>query len=143
MSSVNAVAVDPSQPGRVVFVTNSANSGWETLDNGASLVAKDKWFGNYPRPRKTRADGYPMAAIFGQRLYNIIGDARFDPSQNNKLYFSEGIGVWWTNWPTTFSQSTYYSQSAGIEQLVATDLVAPVGAKPLLGVWDRGVFPGG
>ena len=69
-----------------------------------------------------------------------LGDARFDPSQDNKLYFAEGIGVWWTNWPKTFAASAYHSQSVGIEQLVATDIIAPAGAKPLLGVWDRGVF---
>jgi hypothetical protein len=69
-----------------------------------------------------------------------LGDARFDPTENNKLYFSEGIGVWWTNWPKTFSASTYYSQSVGIEELVSTEIIAPPGARPLAGVWDRGFF---
>ena len=140
MNVVQAVAVDPHQPGRVVFVTDSANSGWETLDNGASLVVKDKWFGNYPPGHSAHV---PTDIPWLQKSdinYMTLGDARFDPTQDNKLYFAEGVGVWWTNWPKAFAASAYHSQSIGIEQLVATDVIAPVGAKPLLGVWDRGVF---
>ncbi len=78
---------------------------------------------------------------YSDKDYMTLGDARFDPSQNNKLYFAEGIGVWWTNWPKTFSASAYHSQSIGIEQLVATDLhCASWWQSHLLGVWDRGIF---
>ncbi len=140
MKSIRAVAVDTRQPGRVVFVTDTANSGFETIDNGATLVGRDKWFGNYPRGHGQHAPTDIAWLRNSDTSYMTLGDARFDPSGTNKLYFSEGIGVWWTNWPINFSGSAYYSQSVGIEELVAHDIIAPLGAKPIVGVWDRGVF---
>lgn len=64
----------------------------------------------------------------------------FDPVVANKLYFSEGIGVWYTNPPSTYVGFNWYSQSAGIEQLVANEIVSPPGGNPLVASWDRPVF---
>jgi photosystem II stability/assembly factor-like uncharacterized protein len=134
-----AVAVDPNQAGRVIFISDTAKAGWETLDNGATLVGNSEWFPAYPPSGINQvATDIPWLQN-SDTSYMTLGDAKIDPT-NRRLYIAEGVGVWWTNWPQTFSPFTYYSQSLGIEELVANDIVVPAGGKPLLGVWDRGVF---
>src|SRR5262249_4948503 len=139
--SAGAIAVDPKQPGRVVFVASatSAKSGWETLDNGATLVGNDRWFFAYPRPGiKQVADDIPWLQN-SDNNFMTLGDAMIDPT-DGRLYVAEGIGVWWADWPRTFTGFIYTSQSLGIEELVATEIIAPPGGKPIVASWDRSFF---
>jgi hypothetical protein len=67
----------------------------------------------------------------------------FDPLVRNKIWASDGVGVWNTTLPQNLQWNTpiiWNCQSAGIEQLVANVIVAPPGGKPLLASWDRPVF---
>lgn len=75
--------------------------------------------------------------------YMGVGDMLPDPVKRGRLWFAEGIGVWYTDLPTTATSPnsvTFTSQSAGIEQLVANQVIAPPGGKPLVASWDRPVF---
>src|SRR5262249_49952113 len=65
--------------------------------------------------------------------------AMIDPT-DGRLYVAEGIGVWWADWPRTFTGFIYTSQSLGIEELVATEIIAPPGGKPIVASWDRPFF---
>jgi photosystem II stability/assembly factor-like uncharacterized protein len=72
-----------------------------------------------------------------------VGDMLLDPVKPGRLWFAEGIGVWYSDLPDTAvspQSITFTSRSAGIEQLVANQILAPPGGKPLLASWDRGVF---
>ncbi len=67
----------------------------------------------------------------------------FDPTKANRLWFAEGIGVWFTDVPDTSATPksiTFTSRSKGIEQLVANEVIAPPGGKPVVASWDRPVF---
>jgi len=71
------------------------------------------------------------------------GDLLFDPVVPGRLWFAEGVGVWYAdprNAPKAPTSSTFTSQSMGIEQLVANQIIAPPGGKPVLASWDRPVF---
>jgi hypothetical protein len=73
--------------------------------------------------------------------YMSTGDMLFDPVTAGRVWFAEGIGVWYTDLPATPpSAITFTSQSAGIEQLVANEIVAPPGGQPVVASWDRPVF---
>lgn len=77
---------------------------------------------------------------------SMNGCMKFDPSQSNKLYFPEGIGVWYSdNLPTIggagpWGSWTWTSQSAGIESLVSTFIVSPTGGGVGVASWDRNWF---
>ena len=69
----------------------------------------------------------------------------FDPLVPNKLWASDGVGVWnTTNLPTAnFQWNTpvvWNDQSIGIEQLVANEIIVPPGGHPVLASWDRPFF---
>lgn len=73
------------------------------------------------------------------------GCMKFDPSQSNKLYFPEGVGVWVASPPTigaagAWSAWTWNSQTAGIESLESTHIISPPGGYVGLMGWDRNWF---
>jgi hypothetical protein len=134
----NAVAVDPKQPGRVIFLTDSAKGGMETLDNGATMVG-DTWYAKYPAPGIGQVATDIAWLQTSDTEYFTLGDAKIDPT-DGRLYIAEGIGVWWADWPKKFQGFKYTSQSLGIEQLVANDIIAPQGGHPVTASWDRPFF---
>lgn len=79
-------------------------------------------------------------------LYMTLGGGmKFDPSQSNKLYMPEGIGVWVGNPPTTgttgvWSAWTWTSQSVGIESFDTNYLISPPGYGVGVVSWDRNWF---
>jgi hypothetical protein len=75
--------------------------------------------------------------------YMAEGDMMFDPMVRSRLWFAEGIGVWYADLPVAAgppASVTFVSHSAGIEQLVANQVLAPPGGKPVVASWDRPVF---
>jgi photosystem II stability/assembly factor-like uncharacterized protein len=70
-----------------------------------------------------------------------MGGLVFDQKDANKLWASDGIGVWNTSLPQTTTWTTvWHSQSIGIEQLVANEILVPPGGHPVLASWDRSFF---
>lgn len=68
------------------------------------------------------------------------GTIQFDPLVPNKLWFSQGIGVWTTTLTPTTSQVTWTANSTGIEQIVANEVHALANGSVALAGWDRGFF---
>ena len=72
-----------------------------------------------------------------------IGGVLFDQLVPNKIWASDGVGVWNTSVPHDLLWNTpivWNSQSVGIEQLVANDIIVPPGGHPILASWDRAFF---
>jgi hypothetical protein len=72
-----------------------------------------------------------------------VGDMLFDPVTPNRLWFAEGIGLWYTDLPhvpAPPASIVFTSQSAGNEQLVANRIVALPAGNSVLASWDRSVF---
>ena len=125
---------------------NPANSSHIVLGTGGGAISQSfdrglTWTGVTAGAASGRrvANDIPWLA-WTNELYMTSGDIRFDPTENNKLFFAEGIGVWWMNPPATKVAYDIVSQSVGIEQLVSNQFVVPPGGKPIYLAWDRPIF---
>ena len=137
-NSWSTVITDPFDPARVVAIRAG---GYLDIshDRGAT------WSGIIWGPA---GENYRVATdipwlSWTNEKYMGEGDMLFDPVKRDRLWFAEGIGVWHTDLPGKLPPPkavTFTSQSAGIEQLVANQVLAPPGGTPLLASWDRPVF---
>ena len=76
---------------------------------------------------------------------SIGGLTVFDQLVPNKLWTSDGVGVWnTTNLPTSnfqwYTPVIWNDQSVGIEQLVANEIIVPPGGHPVVASWDRAIL---
>ena len=124
------IAINPANAAHIVIGTMSG-SICQSFDRGGT------WTGTISGQRV--AMDIPWLAWTNEGFMSS-GDIAFDPSASNKLYFSEGIGVWWTNPSASGGSYSWTSQSRGIEQLVSNDIVTPLGGVPLYLAWDRPIF---
>jgi photosystem II stability/assembly factor-like uncharacterized protein len=128
-----AIVADPSRAGRILVGRNY----------GALEISSDRGRTWRARGRMSRvAQDIPWLAWTDER-YMTAGDMALDPAHPDLLWFAEGIGVWQASVNPDFDGDpslAYASRSAGIEQLVANQIIAPPGGKPLLASWDRPVF---
>jgi hypothetical protein len=135
-SGWHTIVSDPLNPARLITGDGGGNMN-QSLDHGST------WTGVYsstsPAPGISRvATDVPWLA-WTDETYMSNGDMAFDPV-SMKLYFSEGIGVWQTDFPSTYVGFAWTSQSAGIEQLVSNYVTAPPGGRPVVASWDRALF---
>src|SRR5262245_51105664 len=131
----STVVTDPFDPARIVAIRSG---GYLNIsqDRGAT------WSGIIwgPQGHNIRvATDIPWLA-WTMEDYMSEGDMYFDPTVPNRLWFSEGIGVWYADVVGIPSAVTFTSQSLGIEQLVANEVIAPPGGQPIVASWDRPVF---
>lgn len=127
----HSVMVDPFNPARILLGRDSGHLT-QSLDRGVT-------WGGVVWTMNREASDIPWLA-WTEESYMSNGDMRFDPVTPNRLLFAQGIGVWTTTVPTTFSSVTWNSQSLGIEQLVANVVTAPPGGRPVVASWDRPLF---
>jgi hypothetical protein len=128
----HGIAVDPANSSRIVLGSTGGNLT-ESTNGGAHwgiVTVSQRVADDVPWLEWTRED------------WMSAGDFAFDPTASNKLYFAEGIGVWYMTDSLESSPVTWHSQSRGIEQLVANQVLVPPypGSKPLVASWDRPVF---
>jgi photosystem II stability/assembly factor-like uncharacterized protein len=130
------VVTDPSDADRIL-VARADGSLAISADRGRT------WRRRGANGRLTRfARDVPWLAWTEERFMSV-GDMALDPAHPDQLWFAEGIGVWQTSVNEASDDDPsliYASRSAGIEQLVANQIIAPPGGKPLLASWDRPVF---
>jgi hypothetical protein len=126
-----SVAVDPTDPTRVVI---GAGDGQINVSRNRGLT----WTGVMPVQNRVATD-VPWLAWTAE-AWMTNGNMMFDPAGSNLLFFAEGIGVWYGHPPNSNAKFNWNSQSAGIEQLVGTVVIAPPGGKPNVFAWDRPQF---
>jgi len=136
-NGLQGVAVDPLNPSEIVAIT-SGGSLDISYDGGATWSG-DNWAGNLS------SSDVPWLTLGGtQNEFMSIGGIQFSQTVPNQLIVSDGIGVWTTTIPTSnFTWSTpvtWKDQSAGIENLVAREIVVPPGGNPVLASEDRAFF---
>jgi len=131
-----AVVTDPSNANRILAARS----------DGSLEISSDQgktWRRRGARRRLTRiARDAPWLAWTDEQFMSV-GDMALDPSHPDQLWFAEGIGVWQASVNEAFDGDpwlVFASRSAGVEQLVANQIIAPPGGKPLLASWDRPVF---
>ena len=134
ITEVHAIAIDPFDSSHIV-VTNSGGSIQESKDGGVT------WSGWNRGNQLESSDD--VAWLETGELYMSSGSLAFDPTVQGKLWQAAGTGVWTTQMPSKLYWNTavvWDSQSAGIEQLVANEVLAPAGGNPLFASWDRAFF---
>lgn len=131
-NSWHSIAVDPQNTNHVVL-------GMEAGNINSSYDAGATWVGHYDNAASRIAADVPWLA-WTLESWMSNGNMMFDPVVPNKLYFAEGIGVWYTAPRVDAGRQTWTSETAGIEELIVNDLVLPPGGNPLVAVQDRGVF---
>jgi BNR/Asp-box repeat len=133
---ISAAAVNPSNPLEIVLSSFGGYLDW-SLDGGQT------WSGFAPNIQLTATDIPWLASTAG---YLGVGNLVFSPTVPNQLIASGGVGVWTTTFqptPVTPTNQVYptinwTSQSIGIEQLVANEVLVAPGGKPVVASWDRG-----
>ena len=142
---LNDVAIDPNNPSHIFAFVNGSDAIYISTDAGLTWSRTATGGG---KNNSTIATDIPWLAYRlnanGNVLYGNPG-AVFDPSVSNKLYMAAGLGIFYTNPPTSGtlpSALTWTSQSAAIEEMVINQLVAPgkSGALPVVASWDQCAF---
>lgn len=132
---LHAVAVDPQDPQHVI-VTSGGGNLMESKDGG--LTWGEGW--NWTTRLESSDD---ISWLESSGLYMTSGGLAFDPNVDGKVWQSAGVGVWNTVLPEKLGWDTpvnWTSQSVGIEQLVANDIIAPAGGDPVFASYDRPFF---
>lgn len=135
---MRTIAIDPANANRIYLGIDSGDlefstdggSTWAgiTFGAGTSVSADIPWLSWAQNAQAVGDPFFDNAAM------------QFDPSGSNSLYMTAGIGVWHATPPNTWTGFTWTSQSSGIEQLVANEIISPPGGHLLVGSWDRAVF---
>lgn len=128
----HSVAVNPADPRHIVL-------GLEAGNITSSFDAGKTWSSFHRGPADRTAKDVPWLA-WALEDWMSNGNMMFDPVVPNRLYFAQGIGVWYTQPPIGDAKPKWISQTRGIEELIVNDLIVPPGGKPIFAVQDRGVF---
>jgi hypothetical protein len=132
------VVTDPSDPAHVIAVKAG---GYLNISRDRGTTWSGVIWGPEQRNYRVATD-IPWLA-WTNETWMSEADMLFDPNKIDRLWFAEGIGVWYTDLPNTSAlpaSIVFTSQSAGIEQLVANEVIVPPGGHPVVASWDRPVF---
>lgn len=137
------VAYDRLTAGRVMI---QGDGGYARLTTDYG----DNW-GQTPHTFSAPAGDVPWleeanGAATGTAFFTTIGGLQFDPVVTNRVWMSQGIGVWYADLTTPTTDATaWQAQTRGLEQLVINDALAPPGGNGAGGGvltvgWDRPIF---
>jgi hypothetical protein len=126
------VAADPTNPQRVIVVSGGVTGGnmWRTTNGGTNWDTLSVTVSSSTIPWVTNTD---------ESNYLSSSQIVFDPLVAGKLWFPEGIGLWYST-DTTGSTVNWTFYSQGIEETVTSDLIAPPGDAPTSNIFDRQGF---
>ncbi|WP_410813870.1 WD40/YVTN/BNR-like repeat-containing protein [Micromonospora sp. 067-2] len=128
------LGVDPHDASRLIATSQAVTPGnlFRSLDGGAT------WETLSYSLRSTEI-GWPLQTTEGG--YLSTGTFVVDPTHPGRVWFPQGIGVWRSE--DVFDADTAVTWnfvSAGIEEAVTYDLVAPPGGAPISAIADRNGF---
>lgn len=132
-----SIAFDASSPGRLYLQAIGGDSRLST-DYGTTWTAKLN--------RQFLSDGDipwlgPANGGTADTLFVTVGGLQFDPITPGRCWYSQGIGVWYSDFSTNPAGSViWHAQSRGIEQLIINDVMSPPGGPTVTVGWDREIF---
>lgn len=123
------VAIDPTNDQRLVAMEHGGK-GFVSNDQGATwtyhlfrLNSKDiAWLNKQE-----------------QNYYLSVGEFKFDPFNPGRLWFAEGLGVWWVE-DLAPQVLEWQEASRGIEESCVNEVIAPPDGQPVAAVWDNSAF---
>lgn len=124
-----AVAVNPKDGH--IFIFDEGGRPYRSRDGG------ETWQRLLHRARVGNGD--PPWLRVSNQSYFATGQVLFDPVIPDRLWVCAGTGVYYTDVPDGAPQIEWISQTRGIEELVANDVIQPPKGPPLFAAWDFGV----
>ncbi len=113
------IAVDR---GGVGYSSTDGGTTWTSITHSVKVGAGDPpWLG------------------LGDQPFFTTADMMFDPVVPNKLWVAAGAGVFHADVPPGTGSLDWTSQTRGIEELVANDVIQPPGGSPVFAGWDFGI----
>jgi hypothetical protein len=125
----SGVAADPVS--RRVFVSDQSGQIW------CSATGSGHW-----SPLHHEAivgSGDPPWLRVNNESYFASGQIQFDKKKANRLWVAAGTGPYYADVGEICPSIKWTSQVRGIEELVANDVVQPIGHAPLFAAWDFGI----
>ena len=141
---IQAVAVNPSNPNEIVAVSPA---GYLNISYNAGAT----WTGPMWSSNQVTSPDIPWLADANTatqgagNTFISVGGATFNPANSTQMILTGGTGVWITTQAPTSGATqntpvTWTDQTAGIENLVAVEIIVPPGGNPVLASYDRGFF---
>lgn len=127
-----SIAVDPFDTNRVIALSEGFS---ETALSVNAHSANPTW--TYPT-RNQISNNMPWIA-WSENNWFTSGEIIFDPITPNKLWISDGVGVWNVNSINT-NNLNWEENSKGQEHLVSNDLVVNQQGNVVTAHWDRPLF---
>jgi photosystem II stability/assembly factor-like uncharacterized protein len=111
------------------------------FDEGGRVFRSDNAGQNWSSVTRTISvgEGDPPWLRVNNISYFSTGMVRFDPFIRNRIWGATGVGVFYADMPAGTSSLKWISQTRGIEELVANDVIQPKGKPPLFAAWDFGI----
>jgi photosystem II stability/assembly factor-like uncharacterized protein len=113
------IAVDRGGRG---YVSTDGGGSWSTITHSAKA-----------------GEGDPPWLRLANSGFFTTADMMFDPRVPNRLWVAAGMGVFYADVPPGTVSLDWISQTRGIEELVANDVIQPPGGSPLFAGWDFGI----
>jgi photosystem II stability/assembly factor-like uncharacterized protein len=130
----DALASDPNNSARLLY----AFAGTIRVSLNANTTAT---WNSVPTPTRDSTGDVPWLS-WTEESYMASAGFVFDPVLPDRVWFAQGIGVWYADIGSgTPSSLVWHSQGRGIEELVVNQIVKiPSGGPILVAVWDRQLF---
>jgi hypothetical protein len=125
-----SVAINPLDDG--IFVFDEGGRAFRSDDGGG------RWAELSHSVRISDGDP-PWLRIPGRQSYFAIGKVIFDPVTPNRIIVGAGTGVFFADLRPADTRIVWTSQVRGVEELVANDIIQPLGRAPLFAAWDFGI----
>ncbi len=137
VTGIEDIAVAPWNKNRVYAVTEGVSRSFRSTNGGTSWT--ELATNNTPTGRtKFQSADFPWAESSTLREFFSVGAIELDPQNSSRLWFAEGMGMWLSeNISDTNNAPILNNISSGIEEMVATDIVALPGGKTIKTTWDR------
>ncbi len=130
LSRQEFVSITPVDDNRIVLF-DQGGRGQISEDSG------ETWH-DLPHIAIPGASDPPWLRVSDQPFF-ALGSVHHDPIVPNRLWAATGMGIFYADLRQPVTGISWVSQTRGIEELVANDVIKPSGQSPLFGAWDSGV----
>lgn len=136
-TDIDELAVDPSNAQRLFAVNgNGFQRFYRSTNGGSSWTELDT--NSSEGQANFRSTQIPWVESSDVRNWLSVGALTLDPRNANRVWFAEGMGMWrCTNATDSNNAPVFDNISQGIEEMVATDIVALPGGHTVKTTWDR------
>jgi photosystem II stability/assembly factor-like uncharacterized protein len=117
--SDQVIAVDRGGQG---YMSNDGGASWSSISHSSKPGAGDP----------------PWLRVANGSFFTTA-DLMFDPAVPSRLWVAAGTGVFYADVPPGIVSLDWISQTRGIEELVANDVIQPPGHSPIFAGWDFGM----